>query len=87
VAPAVAATFVAEALQRGAAIGKTALHEFGTALRDRAADWKSTYAGLAGRIVSLVRKRSPSALESEAQYARSAEPGDGPKYDAQLIRP
>src|SRR5207302_3569409 len=53
-----AAAFVVDALQRAATVGDTAFREFAAALRSRAADWKSAYAGLAGRIVSLTQKRS-----------------------------
>src|SRR5271169_2547848 len=69
----VAAAFVVDALQRGAAAGNAALHEFAAALRRRAADWRSAYAGLAGRIVSLARKRSAPASDSEVEYATSSE--------------
>jgi hypothetical protein len=72
----VAAAFVADAVQRGAAAGNTALREFAAALHARAADWKSAYAGLAGRIVSLARKPSASAPVAEAEYAATSEPAD-----------
>ena len=44
--------FVADVLPRAAAAGTAALREFAAAVHSRAADWKSAYAGLAGRIVS-----------------------------------
>ena len=72
----VAAAFVADAVQRGAAAGNSALREFAAALHARAADWKSAYAGLAGRIVSLARKPSASAPVAEAEYAATSEPAD-----------
>jgi hypothetical protein len=72
----VAAAFVANAVQRGAAAGNAALREFAAALHSRAADWKSAYAGLAGRIVSLARKPSASAPVAEADYAATFEPAD-----------
>jgi hypothetical protein len=72
----VAAAFVADALQRGAAAGNAAFREFAAALHSRAADWKSAYAGLASRIVLLVRKRSASAPDFEAEYAATSEAAD-----------
>jgi hypothetical protein len=72
----VAVAFVADALQRGAAAGNAALREFAAALHSRAADWKSAYADLAGRIVSLAKKPSPSAPDSEPEYAATSEPAD-----------
>ena len=72
----VAAAFVADAVQRGAAAGNSALREFAAALHARAADWKSAYAGLAGRIVSLARKPSASSPVAEAEYAATSEPAD-----------
>ncbi|MGC1886557.1 MAG: transglycosylase SLT domain-containing protein [Stellaceae bacterium] len=72
----VAVAFVADALPRGAAAGNAALHEFAAALHRRAAAWKSTYAGLAGRIVSLAQKRSVPMPDSEAEYAAASEPAD-----------
>ena len=72
----VAVAFVADALQRGAAAGNAALHEFAAALHSRAAGWKSAYAGLAGRIVSLASKRSATAPDSESEYAATSEPAD-----------
>jgi hypothetical protein len=72
----VAVAFVVDALQRGAAAGDAALREFAAALHGRAADWKSAYAGLAGRIVSLARKRSAAAPDSESEYAATSEPAD-----------
>jgi hypothetical protein len=72
----VAVTFVADALQRGAAAGNAALREFAAALHSRAADWKSVYAGLAGRIVSLAKKPSASTPVAEAEYAATSEPAD-----------
>jgi Transglycosylase SLT domain len=75
--PALAAVaFVADVLQLGAAAGKSALREFTTALHSRAADWKSAYAGLAGRIVSLATKRSPPAPDFAAEYAATSEAPD-----------
>jgi hypothetical protein len=65
----VAAAFVTDAVQRGTSIGNAALREFAAALRSRAADWKSAYAGLAGRIVSLATKRSRIAPDVEAEFA------------------
>ena len=70
----VAAAFVADALQRGAAAGNAALREFAAAVHSRAADWKSAYAGLAGRIVSLARKRSATTPNSDSEYAATSEP-------------
>jgi transglycosylase-like protein with SLT domain len=70
----VAAAFVADALQRAATVGGTAFGEFAAALRSRAADWKSAYAGLAGLIVSLTQKRS--ARDFEAEYAVSSDSAD-----------
>jgi hypothetical protein len=72
----VSVAFVADALQRGAAAGNAALREFAAALHSRAADWKSAYADLAGRIVSLAKKPSPSAPDSEPEYAATSEPAD-----------
>jgi hypothetical protein len=72
----VAAAFVADALQRGAAAGNAAFREFAAALYSRAADWKSAYAGMASRIVSLARKRSAPAPDFEAEYAATSEPAD-----------
>ena len=72
----VAAAFVADALQRGAVAGNAALRGFAAALHSRAADWKSAYAGLAGRIVSLARKRSGTAPDLESEYAATSEPAD-----------
>jgi Transglycosylase SLT domain len=72
----VAAAFVADALQRGAGAGNAAFREFAAALHSRAADWKSAYAGLASRIVSLARKRSAPAPDLEAEYAATSEPAD-----------
>jgi hypothetical protein len=72
----VAAAFVAEVLPRAAAAGTAALREFAAAVHSRAADWKSAYAGLAGRIVSLARKRSAAAPDSESEYAATSEPAD-----------
>jgi hypothetical protein len=76
VAASVAAAFVVDALQRGAAAGNAGLHEFAAALRSRAADWKSAYAGFAGRIVSLTRKRSAPASDFEPEYAATSETAD-----------
>ena len=72
----VAAALVADALQRGAAAGNAALHEFAAALHSRAADWKSAYRGLANRIVSLAQRRSASARDFESEYAVSSDPTD-----------
>jgi Transglycosylase SLT domain len=72
----VAAAFVADALQRGATAGNAAFREFAAALHSRAADWKSAYASLAGRIVSLAKKPSPPAPDFEAEYAATSEPAD-----------
>jgi hypothetical protein len=72
----VALAFIADALQRGAAAGNAALREFAAALHSRAADWKSAYAGLAGRIVWLARKPSAPASHFEAEYAATSEPAD-----------
>ena len=72
----VAAALVADALQRGAAAGNAALHEFAAALQSRAADWKSAYTGLANRIVSLAQRRSASARDFESEYAVSSDPAD-----------
>jgi len=74
-APVVAA-FVAEVLPRAAAAGTAALREFAAAVHSRAADWKSAYAGLAGRIVSLARKPSAPAPDFEAEYAATSESAD-----------
>ena len=71
-----AAAFVADALQRGSAAGEAALREFAAALHSRAADWKSAYAGFAGRIVALAKKRSTAAPDLEADYAARFEPVD-----------
>jgi hypothetical protein len=76
VPPPAAAAFVADALQRGPAAGKAALREFAAALHSRAADWKSAYAGFAGRIVALAKKRSTAAPGLEADYAARFEPVD-----------
>jgi hypothetical protein len=72
----VAAAFVADALQRGASAGNAAVHEFAAALHSRAADWKSAYARLARRIVSLAKKPSPRAPASGAEYAATSELAD-----------
>ena len=76
VPPPAAVAFVADALQRGSAAGKAALREFAAALHNRAADWKSAYAGFAGRIVALAKKRSTAAPDLEADYAARFEPVD-----------
>jgi hypothetical protein len=72
----VAVAFVADVLQRGAAAGNSAVREFTAALHSRAADWKSAYAGLAGRIVSLATKRSPPSPDFAAEYAPTSEAPD-----------
>jgi hypothetical protein len=72
----VAAAFVADALQSGAVAGNAAVRGFAAALHSRAADWKSAYAGLAGRIVSLARKRSGTAPDLGSEYAATSEPAD-----------
>jgi hypothetical protein len=72
----VAAAFVADALQRGAAAGNAALREFVAALHSRAAEWKSAYTGLANRIVSLAQRRSAPARDFESEYAVSSDPAD-----------
>jgi hypothetical protein len=72
----VAVDFVGDALPRAAAAGRAALREFAAVVHSRAADWKSAYAGLAGRIVLLARKRSAPAPDSEAEYAATSEPAD-----------
>ena len=72
----VAAAFVADALQLGAAAGNAGLHEFAAALCSRAADWKSAYASLASRIVLLAKKRSAPASDFDAEYAATSEPAD-----------
>jgi hypothetical protein len=72
----IAAAFVADALQRGAAAGNAALREFAAALHNRAADWKSAYARLAGRIVSLAKKPSPPAPDVEPEYAATSDLAD-----------
>jgi hypothetical protein len=76
VPPPAAVAFVADALQRGSAAGKAALREFAAALHNRSADWKSAYAGFAGRIVALAKKRSTAAPDLEADYAARFEPVD-----------
>jgi hypothetical protein len=72
----VAVAVVADALQRGAAAGIAALREFAAVLHSRAADWTSAYADLAGRVVSLAKKPSPSVPDSEPEYAAASEPAD-----------
>lgn len=69
-----ALAFGADALQRGASAGDAALHEFAAAVHSRAGAWKSAYAGLAGRMLSLAKKRSMPAPDSEAEYAATSEP-------------
>lgn len=76
VPPPAAVAFVADALQRGSAAGKAAFRDFAAALHNRAADWKSAYAGFAGRIVALAKKRSTAAPDVEADYAARFEPVD-----------
>jgi hypothetical protein len=76
VSASVAATFVADVLPRVAAAGTAALRRFAAAVHSRAADWKSSYTGLAGRVVSLARKRAGTAPELEADYAATFEPAD-----------
>jgi hypothetical protein len=71
-----AVAFVADALRRGAAAGDAAFREFTAALHTRAGDWKSAYAGLADRILSLARKPSPPAPDFKAEYAATSEPVD-----------
>jgi Transglycosylase SLT domain len=71
----VAAAFAADAVQRGAAAGNAALREFAAAVRSRAADWISAYAGLAGRVVSLAKERSPPP-NSGSEYAGFPESAD-----------
>jgi hypothetical protein len=71
-----AIAFIADALQRGAVAGNAGLHEFAVALRSQAADWKLTYAGLAGRIISLARKPPAPASDFEAQYVITSETAD-----------
>ena len=68
--------FVADVLPRAAAAGTAALREFAAAVHSRAADWKSAYAGLAGRIVSLATKRTGTPPDLEADYAATFEPAD-----------
>jgi len=76
-APTAAATaFAIDALQRGAAAGDAAIREFATALRSRAANWKTAYSALAGRIASLAEKRPPPAADFEPEYAVSAKTAD-----------
>jgi hypothetical protein len=70
------AAAVVNLLQRGTATAEAALHRFTAALRDRAADWKSNYAGLAGRIVSLAKMPAPPAPAFESEYAGSPESAD-----------
>jgi hypothetical protein len=72
----VAAAFVAKVLPRAATAGTAALREFAAAVHSRAADWKSAYAGLAGRILSLARKPSAPAPDFEAEYAATSESAD-----------
>ncbi len=72
----VAAAFVADVLARAAAAGTAALRDFAAAVHRRAADWKSAYTGLAGRIVLLARKRPGTAPELQADYAATFEPAD-----------
>jgi len=71
-----AVALVADALQRGAVAGNAAFREFTAALHTRAADWKSAYAGLADRILSLARNPSPSAPDFKAEYAATSEPAE-----------
>jgi hypothetical protein len=71
-----AAAFLADALRRGAAASNATLREFAAALHGRAADWKSAYAALGSRIVSLASKRSGTAPDLEADYAAAFEPAD-----------
>ena len=71
-----AAAFAIDALQRGVAAGDAAISDLAARLRSRAADWKSAYARVAGRIVSLAEKRSLPAPDFEAQYAVSSESAD-----------
>jgi Transglycosylase SLT domain len=73
---AVAAAFVADALQHGAVAGNAALRQFAVALHSRAADWKSAYAGLVGGIMLLARKRPTTAPDLEPEYAATFEPAD-----------
>jgi len=68
--------FVADVLPRAAAAGTAALRECAAAVHSRAADWKSAYAGLAGRIVSLATKRTGTPPDLEADYAATFEPAD-----------
>jgi hypothetical protein len=72
----VAAALVAEVLPRAAAVGTAALREFAAAVYSRAADWKSAYAGLAGRIVSLAKKPTAPAPDFAAEYADTSDPAD-----------
>jgi Transglycosylase SLT domain len=72
----VAAAFVADALQRGAAAGNAALRQFAAALHNRAADWKSAYERLAGRIVSLARRPSTTTPDLDSEYAAASGPAD-----------
>jgi hypothetical protein len=76
VSASVAAAFVADVLPRAAAVSTVALREFAAAVHSRAADWKSAYAGLAGRIVSLARRPTAPAPDLEAEYAATSEPAD-----------
>jgi hypothetical protein len=72
----VAVPVVVDSVQRAARVAGSAFREFAAALRSRAADWKSAYAGLAGRIVSLAEKRSAPARDFEAEYAVSSDSAD-----------
>jgi hypothetical protein len=76
VSASVVAPLAIDALQRAITVGATVVREFAAALRNRAADWKSAYAGLAGRIASLAERRSASARDFEAEYAVSSESAD-----------
>jgi hypothetical protein len=72
----VAVALVADVLPRAAAAGTAALREFAVAVHSRAADWKSAYAGLVGRVVSLATKRAGTPPDLEANYAATFEPAD-----------
>jgi hypothetical protein len=67
---------VIDVVERVAVAGDTAIRESVAAARTRAADWRSTYSALGGRIIRLIAKHPPIPEEREAEYAIATEPPD-----------
>lgn len=67
---------VVAAVVRVTLAGQGAVHGAITALRNRAADWRSAYSALGDRITWLFAKRAPPPETRAAEYTLSADPGD-----------